>query len=132
MNGTPSDCVALGAFHWKKADIVLSGMNLGLNLGNSCWHSGTLAAAKQGVLLGMRGIAFSTPVADEPADFEPLAPYVEKVLELLLAQPHLALVNVNFPPRPRGIRWTRQSVRTYDGVVVPPRTPWGGQCIGSR
>jgi 5'-nucleotidase len=125
VNGTPSDCVALGAFQWKKADVVLSGMNLGLNVGNSCWHSGTLAAAKQAVLLGMRGIAFSTPVEDEHPDFERLAPYVEKVLELLLAQPHLTLVNVNFPPQPRGIRWTRQSVRTYDGTVVPDEDPMG-------
>ena len=125
VNGTPSDCVALGAFQWKNADIVLSGLNLGPNLGNSCWHSGTLAGAKQGVLLGMRGIAFSTPVTDDQTDFAPLEPYLEKVLTLLLAQPHLALVNVNFPPQPTGIRWTRQSVRTYDGDVVPDKDPMG-------
>src|SRR5919108_5204895 len=62
VNGTPADCVALGVYHWGHVDLVLSGINLGPNLGNATWHSGTLAAAKQGVLLGMRGIAFSTPV----------------------------------------------------------------------
>src|ERR671922_2598576 len=62
VNGTPADCVALGAYHWEKVDVVLSGINLGTNLGNSIWHSGTLAAAKQAALLGMRGIAFSTSV----------------------------------------------------------------------
>ena len=62
VNGTPADCVALGAHHWEHVDLVLSGINLGPNLGNSCWHSGTLAAAKQAALLGLRGIAFSTPV----------------------------------------------------------------------
>src|SRR5262249_26236028 len=56
VNGTPADCVALGAYHWPKADVVLSGINLGLNLGNSIWHSGTLAAAKQAALLGLRGV----------------------------------------------------------------------------
>ena len=35
VNGTPADCVALGAYHWDKVDLVLSGVNLGLNIGNS-------------------------------------------------------------------------------------------------
>lgn len=51
VNGTPSDCVALGLHLWGGTDLVLSGINLGSNLGNSAWHSGTLAAAKQAVLL---------------------------------------------------------------------------------
>jgi len=54
VNGTPADCVALGTYHWEKVDVVLSGINLGSNLGNAMWHSGTLAAAKQAVLLGLR------------------------------------------------------------------------------
>jgi 5'-nucleotidase len=37
----------------------------------------------------------------------------------------LSLVNVNFPPEPRGLRWTRQSVRHYDGQVVPGQDPRG-------
>src|SRR5436309_10045992 len=82
VNGTPADCVALGTHHWGHVDLVLSGINLGLNLGNSCWHSGTLAAAKQAALLGVRGIAFSAPVSDsrEP-NFNELEPYVTKVIE---------------------------------------------------
>ncbi|MBC8034351.1 MAG: 5'/3'-nucleotidase SurE, partial [Chitinophagaceae bacterium] len=62
VNGTPADCVALGTHLWATTDVVLSGINMGPNLGNSMWHSGTLAAAKQAVLLGIKGIAFSTPV----------------------------------------------------------------------
>ena len=61
VNGTPADCVALGTHHWENVDIVLSGFNQGLNLGNSIWHSGTVAAAKQAVLLGIRGVALSMP-----------------------------------------------------------------------
>jgi 5'-nucleotidase len=126
VNGTPADCVALGAYHWDKVDVVLSGINLGSNLGNAIWHSGTLAAAKQAALLGMRGIALSTPVAtkDEP-DFSRLEPYVHRVLSLLLPEKDLPLVNVNFPEEPRGVRWTRQSVRHYDGKVVPAEDPMG-------
>src|SRR5919197_5326029 len=103
VNGTPADCVALGAYHWEKVDVVLSGINLGSNLGNSMWHSGTLAAAKQAVLLGLRGIAFSAPVTYDEPNFGLLKPSVEKVLELLLPDGALALVNVNFPEKaPRG------------------------------
>ncbi len=115
VNGTPADCVALGMHRWGHVDVVLSGINLGLNLGNSCWHSGTLAAAKQAALLGSRGIAFSTNVSDsrEP-DFAALEAYVVRVFELLLPIKTLSLVNVNLPEKPKGIRWTRQSVRHYE------------------
>jgi 5'-nucleotidase len=128
VNGTPADCVALGAYHWEKVDVVLSGINLGNNLGNSMWHSGTLAAAKQAVLLGLRGIAFSAPVYDDEPNFEAIEPWVEDVLALLLPDPALKLINVNFPnDQPKGLRWTRQSVRHYSGKVVPGTHPQGGK-----
>jgi 5'-nucleotidase len=126
VNGTPADCVALGAYHWEKVDVVLSGINLGSNLGNSMWHSGTLAAAKQAVLLGLRGIALSAPVTRDEPNFEILKPSLEKVLALLLPDRDLSLVNVNFPDeKPKGLYWTRQSVRRYDGKVVPGEDPLG-------
>jgi 5'-nucleotidase len=125
VNGTPADCVALGIEGWQGADIVLSGINLGPNLGNSIWHSGTLAAAKQAALLGSRGIALSTPTGDTEPDFARLKPYVERVLTLLIADPTLRLVNVNFPAQPTGLCWTRQAVRHYDGRVVPDEDPMG-------
>jgi 5'-nucleotidase len=125
VNGTPADCVALGAYHWERVDVVLSGINLGPNLGNSVWHSGTLAAAKQAVLLGIRGIALSTPVPHEQEDFSELEPWVERTLELLLDERCPRLVNVNFPPRPVDMRWTAQSVDQYDGTVVPTTDPLG-------
>lgn len=127
VNGTPADCVALGMDSWNGADMVLSGINLGPNLGNSMWHSGTLAAAKQAALLGCRGIAFSTPTADSEPDFDLLEPYVAEVLELLLPNEKLRLVNVNLPREPTGLCWTRQSVRHYDGRVVPDEDPSGRQ-----
>src|SRR5438045_5907539 len=96
VNGTPADCVALG-LDMGPADEVLSGINLGPNLGNSMWHSGTLAAAKQAALLGKRGIALSTPTGDDQPDFTRITPFVERVLELLLPETSLCLVNVNVP-----------------------------------
>jgi 5'-nucleotidase len=126
VNGTPADCVALGLFHWEQqVDVVLSGINLGTNLGNSAWHSGTLAAAKQAVLFGFRGIAFSTPVTENQPDFERIKPSVKQSLELLLPQKELSLLNVNIPANARGIRWARQSVQHYDGKVVAGTDPMG-------
>jgi 5'-nucleotidase len=117
--------VALGAHNWEQVDVVLSGINLGPNLGNSVWHSGTLAAARQAALLGLRGIALSTPSGRSEPDFERIAPFVRRVLECLLQHPDLPLVNVNLPRDPKGLRWTRQSVRYYDGAVVPGEGPMG-------
>ncbi len=125
VNGTPADCVALGAHINNITDVVLSGINMGPNLGNSMWHSGTLAAAKQAVLLGMKGIAFSTPVGKAEPDFNALDSYVEETLRILLETPGLSLFNVNLPSKPKGIKWTRQSVRFYDGKVVPGIDPMG-------
>jgi 5'/3'-nucleotidase len=125
VNGTPADCVALGVSQWPDVDVVLSGVNLGSNLGNAIWHSGTLAAAKQATLLGIRGIALSAPVLDEEPDFAPLSEWIDKVLEMLLDDSCPRLVNVNFPRDPRGIRWTAQAVDRYDGRVVPGKDPMG-------
>jgi len=125
VNGTPADCVALGTHLWEKVDVVLSGVNLGTNLGNAMWHSGTLAGAKQAVLLGMRGIAFSTPTGNVEPDFKSLEPFIEETLNVLFDIPDLCLINVNLPPAPKGLKWTRQSVRQYDGRVVAGNDPMG-------
>src|SRR5688572_5215597 len=125
VNGTPADCVALGTFLWEKFDLVLTGLNLGPNIGHGIWHSGTLAAAKQAALLGSRGIAFSTPTARTEPDWSKLTPWVERVLEMLLDQPHLRLVNVNLPPDPTDMCWSKVSARQYGGRVVPVTDPHG-------
>jgi len=127
VNGTPGDCVMLGTTLWEGVKLVLSGINIGANLGNALWHSGTLAGAKQAALLGLRGIAWSAPATEtEQPNFETLKPWVATVLEKLLEAPDLPLVNVNFPARPpRGTIWTRQSIRHYDAKVVPGKDPMG-------
>lgn len=126
VNGTPADCVALGLSQWTEVDLVVSGINRGLNLGNALWHSGTVAAAKQGVLLGTRGIAFSAPSEPEP-NFALSQPHIAEALQLALAEKELPLLNVNFPREPRGVCWTRQSFRHYDGKIVPAKDPMGRQ-----
>ncbi len=127
VNGTPADCVALGLYHWGGADLVLSGINLGSNLGNDIWHSGTVAAAKQAALFGIPAIAFSMALNGEEPSFEKQKPFVEKVIAMLLEGEHPLLVNVNLPKSPKGIRWTFQSVRSYSGKVVASEDPMGRQ-----
>ena len=125
VNGTPADCVALGAHKWGKIDLMLSGINLGHNIGYSIWHSGTVAAAKQAAFLGIPAIAFSAPGEDSEPDYAPFHRYIREVITLLRDDPRLDLLNVNLPAQPAGLRWTRQSVRHYDGRVVPGEDPMG-------
>jgi 5'-nucleotidase len=126
VNGTPADCVAVGTHTWDKVDVVLSGINLGHNIGNAMWHSGTLAAAKQASLLGLRGVAFSADPVETEDEYAPLKPFARQVLRTLFAKRDAwTLVNVNFPKEPKGIVWTRQSVRHYEGRLVPGHDPVG-------
>lgn len=126
--GTPADCVALGVHLFEDVELVLSGVNIGANLGNSAWHSGTLSAARQAVLFGVRGIALSVSVGEGEPDFEILEPAIEAALKETVNMNELKLLNINFPRNPLGqIAWTRQSVRHYDGKIMPNKDPMGRQ-----
>jgi len=125
VNGTPADCVALGLFHLGNVDLILSGINLGSNLGSDIWHSGTVAAAKQGVIFGTPSIAFSQVLNGEEPTYEKQKPYIAKVIKLLTNGNQPPLVNVNLPENPKGICWTHQSVRHYNGKVVESEDPNG-------
>ncbi|MGB7786034.1 MAG: 5'/3'-nucleotidase SurE [Salinimicrobium sp.] len=128
VSGTPADCVALGTHLFDDIDIVLSGINIGANLGNSAWHSGTLSAARQAVLFGLRGIAVSVSVGEDEPDFDALDEYVNPALEEVMHENELRLLNINLPQRPTGeIVWAKQSVRHYDGKVIDQKDPMGRQ-----
>ena len=88
----PAYC-GTGTYLWGGVDLVLSGLNLGFNLGNSIWHSGTLAAAKQAALLGVRGAALSIP-AGADQELETFKPSIHRILQTLIEEPSLRLVNV--------------------------------------
>ena len=79
MDGTPADCVVLGLHLTGKPDLVVSGINLGPNLGDDLTHSGTVAAAIEGMSFGVPAIAFSqraTPAGEY--DFAPGAAYAAR------------------------------------------------------
>lgn len=126
VTGTPADCVAMGTHLYEDIDLVLSGINIGSNLGNSAWHSGTLSAARQAVLFGIRGIALSVSVGEDEPDFEALEPFVKAALKETIHEHEMELLNINFPRQPEGdIVWTSQSIRHYDGKVIQQQDPMG-------
>ncbi len=125
VNGTPADCVALGLHHLGSVDLVLSGINLGSNLGSDIWHSGTVAAAKQGLIFGVQSIAFSQVLNGEEPTYEKQRPFIIDVISMLTSGNQPELVNVNLPENPVGIKWTHQSVRQYNGRVVEGEDPNG-------
>ncbi len=104
VDGTPTDCVLLAINHIladRKPDLVLSGINHGFNIGEDVTYSGTIAAAMEATLLGIRAVALSQETADKPVDFATVERWGPEVLRRLTAVdwPANVLVNVNFPAR---------------------------------
>jgi 5'-nucleotidase len=100
--GTPSDCVilALERFLDKKPDLVLSGINAGMNVADDVLYSGTIAAAMEATLQGVPGIALSQRNGSlDRADFAAATHYGEFVVRHLWQQgwPDRTVMNVNFP-----------------------------------
>lgn len=138
VTGTPTDAVtlALRKVLPSKPDLILSGVNRGANLGDDVTYSGTVAAAIEGALAGIRSIALSQvyskeTLADE-VPFDAAEAWGAKVLRPLLDAPfpERTLVNVNFPPRVaadvQGIRVVRQGFHDYGrGTVVEGKDPRG-------
>jgi 5'-nucleotidase len=130
VDGTPTDCVNLAVLHLLKdnpPDLVFSGINFGLNLGDDVTYSGTVSATFEGTLLGIPSVAFSQEVA-EGFSFEPAARFARQVAELLLGQelPGDLLLNVNVPAGPiQGVRFSRLGRRTYKQSVIEKLDPRG-------
>jgi 5'-nucleotidase len=138
VSGTPTDAVTLGLRKVMPGppDVILSGVNRGANLGDDVTYSGTVSAAIEGALAGIRSIALSQVYAREgmgdAVPFEAARAWGAKVLGPLLDTPLPArtLVNVNFPAlaasEVKGIRAVRQGFHDYSrGTVVEGRDPRG-------
>lgn len=132
VDGTPTDCVHLGVFNLtggKAPDLVISGINRGLNLGDDVTYSGTVAGALEGTLLEIASLAFSAGTdEDGRADFDTAARFARRLAERVLAQglPVGVFLNVNVPHGPpRGVRVTRQGRRSYRAAVVERLDPSG-------
>ena len=106
VSGTPTDCVHLAAtgFFDVKPDIVISGINNGQNMGDDTLYSGTVAAAMEGLMLGVPSIAFSQ-VERGWAHIEDAAQVARAIVQLVLAKNlhglrQAFLWNVNIPNLP--------------------------------
>jgi 5'-nucleotidase len=132
VDGTPTDCVmlALEALMPNRPDFVLSGINHGQNMGEDVLYSGTVAAAMEGLALGVPSIAISFAGGDLRADVSQLKQQVT-VLTSLPHFPANTLFNVNLPAVPanavKGVKLTRLGRRVYSQSVAPMKDPWGRQ-----
>lgn len=138
VTGTPTDSVllALGKIMDVKPDLILSGVNRGANLAEDVTYSGTVAAAMEGTLAGIRSIAlsqaYSRDDAGDDVSFAAAEAWGAKVVRSLLDVPLPAntLLNVNFPASApdavKGVRATSQGFRDYGQFsFVTNRDPRG-------
>jgi len=135
VDGTPTDCVVIAVNHILKdrhPGLVLSGVNHGGNLAEDVGYSGTVAAAMEGALLGIRAIAFSQlRVGEGPTDFTPAEHFGPDIVRRLygLAPERDLLFNVNFPAlKPEeiaGVRVARQGRRDDMVGVLEVNDPSG-------
>lgn len=134
--GTPSDCVGLALLGLVKepVDLVVSGINLGANLGHDVTYSGTVAAAMEAAVIGRAAIAASMEYDEtgvREGDFEGAAAFIARLAEITIARglPRYGLLNVNFPALPAGeiagARVTRLGIRYYHDVIVERADPRG-------
>jgi len=137
VDGTPTDCVmlAVGVLMPERPDFVLSGVNHGQNMGEDVLYSGTVAAAMEGLALGIPSIAVSFAGSVLRADVSLLDHQVD-ALSTLLAHltsltnlPTDTLLNVNLPPlrgdKFVGVRLTRLGKRVFADSIQKMKDPWG-------
>jgi 5'-nucleotidase len=126
LDSTPADCVRYAILGRKdKYDLVISGINRGLNVGADIMYSGTVGAICEAANLGVHALAFSTTPAYYDKAVEHLDMAYDFVQEHKLLEKNL-FYNINIPAQPTGIRITRQGGPYYsdeftlrDGMVYP-------------
>ncbi|HEX8101218.1 MAG TPA: 5'/3'-nucleotidase SurE [Solirubrobacteraceae bacterium] len=126
-DGTPVDCVrfaALGLIEGFEAELIVSGINHGANLGDDITYSGTVAAALEGIVLGIPGVAVSQQSVagemdfrhGEHFDFEVAAAFAARVVEEIgeIPLPEGTLLNINCPGgEVEGVEVARLGKRIY-------------------
>ena len=130
-NGTPVDCVkiAIDKILHKKPDLCVSGINHGSNSSINVIYSGTMSAAMEAAIDGIRAIGFSLLDYSFDADFTGAQHYARLIIEQMLKAglPSGSLLNVNFPKLPKeeikGMKICRQAVaqwvEEYDERIDP-------------
>lgn len=122
IGGTPADCVKLGlTVLCPEAEVVVSGVNKGYNVGSDILYSGTVAAAMEGAICGRPALAVSQ--AQEKADYTLAAQLAVKMLDQITAHPlrEMSVLNLNVPAcaEIRGIKTAVMGQLHYDEVYTP-------------
>jgi len=142
VNGTPTDCViiAVNKLLPHRPDIIISGINHGGNLGDDITYSGTVAAAMEGMILGVPSMAVSlvTDYTDNgdyyksASRFVTAAEYAAELSKKILAGglPKDTLLNINVPDTKKvnGVKITKQGKLAYDGSIRELSDPRGRIC----
>jgi 5'-nucleotidase len=135
-DGAPSDCVALSllGLHQEQIDLVVSGINPHANIGHDITYSGTVTAAMEAVITGVKGIAVSL---DSPDGFKGLLDYstsafvARRVVEKIISDdlPKDVVININVPylkeNELKGYMITRQGLRVYRDELIVREDPRG-------
>lgn len=136
-DGAPSDCVAIGllGFLKQQVDLVVSGINKGSNMGDDVTYSGTVAAAMEGIIWGVRSVAVSLDgyVPDEPEanNFPLAAQTAARIIARALTEdwPKDTLLNINVPnvdaKEISGLEITRLGRRGYQDELIMRTDPFG-------
>lgn len=118
VDSTPADCVRYAALGMgERFDLVVSGINRGLNMGKDIMYSGTVGAVSEAVALGMKAVAFST----EPKYYDHAHEHLDRIYAFMEEHSLLSLNpawNINIPPEPKLIRITRQGGPYYSDDFV--------------
>ncbi len=132
LNGTTVDCVKIARFSGliEDFDLVISGINLGPNLGTDILYSGTVGGALEGVILGKKGIAVSIDAYDPQHHCD-----IAKLTAKLITQLDLSLLpfdtglNINFPDLPegeiQGVVWAKAGISRYVDELKSSKHPHG-------
>ena len=132
IDSSPADCVRFAVYGLnEKIDLVLSGINRGINVGVDVAYSGTVAAIFEAGVLGIPGIALSTEVPG----YESAVQHLDMIYDIFkrhqLLEVH-SLYNVNIPTRVQGYRFTRQGGIHYSVGFLPQENDMylpTGDCI---
>lgn len=136
VDGMPVDCTKVGIVHVmkKEADLVVSGINHGSNMGSDVLYSGTVSAALDAVIMGYPALAVSL-ASSRPKNFESAAEIASALINKGLYDKYEkgTLYNLNVPDLPlksiKGLKVTRQGRTVYRDEIEVRRDPRGNEYI---
>ncbi len=130
VQGSPADCVKLACLQIceQPIDLLVAGINNGVNAGINIYYSGTVAAAMEGAFLKIPSVAMSLAV-DDHMDYEKAAEHCVKVLKKLMPLESGYVTNINIPQlskgRPKGVRVVPQSIGGFHEYYVTQKNEQG-------